>query len=92
MRIYLAGKVAGEPNYREIFSEAAEKLRMEGHEVYNPAAANQEGREVSDIMAHHLPQLCYSEAVALLPNWKTSGGSAVECHLAQYLGKEIIYL
>lgn len=92
MKIYLAGKVAGEPNYREIFAEAAEKLRIEGHQVYNPAAANQEGRTTSEIMAHHLPQLCASEALALLSNWTTSGGSQIEYGLAQYLGKEIIYL
>ncbi len=91
-RVYLAGKISGEPNYQKIFANAADKLRSEGYEVYNPAAANQEGRDLSDIMATLLPQLCASDTVALLPNWRSSGGAIIEWKLAKYLGKTITYL
>ena len=65
VRVYLAGKIAGEKDYQSIFAEAADRLRRGGYEVYNPAAANQEGRELKTIMAFLLPQLCESDAIAL---------------------------
>ena len=91
-RVYLAGRVSGEPNYQKIFAGAAAKLRSGGYEVYNPAAANQEGRALADIMATLLPQLCASDAIALLPNWRSSPGAIIEWKLAKYLGKTIIHL
>jgi len=93
MKVYLAGKVTGEPNYAEKFARAADKLRAKGHEVYNPAAANFEGASLGFIMAHLLPHLCqWADAIALLPNWWRSPGARIEFLLARYLGKKIIWL
>lgn len=90
--IYIAGAIKGTTDYHERFAAAAEKLRAQGFSVFNPAAANQEGRALKDIMAHLLPVLCECEAIALLPGWGQSAGANIEAELAYYLGLEIIYL
>jgi len=91
-RIYLAGRIAGAPNYKPTFAKAADKLRIQGFSVFNPAAANQEGRPLWQIMAYLLPQLCECDAIAMQPGWWRSGGARIEWLLARYLGLQIIYL
>jgi hypothetical protein len=93
MKVYLAGKISGRPNYFEVFAAAANDLRKQGHSVYNPAAANLEGTPLNRIMAHLLPQLCLeAEAIALLPGWWRSGGARIEYLLARYIGLKVIRL
>ena len=92
-RVYIAGRIRGVPGYGETFAMAAHKLRIEGWTVYNPAAAGMEGMSLRFIMAHHLPQLCQSDAIAMLPWWWTRfGGAWIEWLLARYVGLKIIYL
>ncbi len=92
MKCYLAGPIKGRSDYHEKFAEAADKLRMEGFTVFNPAAANQEGRPLHKIMSYVLSQLCECDTIALLPGWWRSGGARVEWLLARYLKLKIIYL
>lgn len=93
MNVYLAGRIAGVPNYAATFAKAADKLRMQGFTVFNPAAANQEGRPLRKIMAYLLTWLCEeADAIAMLPGWWRSGGARVEWLLAKYLKLKIIYL
>ena len=91
-RVYLAGRIRGREGYHRIFAEAADKLRLQGFSVFNPAAANLEGYSIRFIMAYLLPQLCESDAIAMLPGWWRSGGARIEWMLARYLGLRVIYL
>lgn len=91
-RCYIAGRIRNNPNYAQQFARAADKLRREGWNVFNPAATNQEGRPLAKIMALLLPQLCECDTIALLPGWWRSGGARVEWLLAGYLGLTRIYL
>ena len=92
MRLYLAGRIRGEPNYHANFARAAQKLRQDGYDVFNPAAANQEGRSLGAIMAYLLPRVCECEAIAMQRGWWRSGGARIEWLLAKYLKLKIIYL
>ena len=92
MKVYLAGPISGHSNYAERFAEYADNLRADGHSVFNPAAANQEGRPLNLIMAFVLPQLCECEAIALMPGWRGSDGAQIEWRLAEYLKLKIIFL
>jgi hypothetical protein len=93
MQVYIAGKMRGVKNLNfEAFARAADKLRVEGYSVFNPAAANLEGMPLRKIMAYVLSRLCECEAIALLPGWWRSGGARIEWMLAKYLGLTVIYL
>lgn len=90
---YIAGRIRNDPDYRRKFSEAADRMRLEGWKVFNPAAANlDDGRPLHEIMSYCLMRLCESEAIALLPEWRRSGGARIEWLLARYLGLQIIYV
>lgn len=92
-RIYLAGRIRGVEGYAAIFAAAANKLRIEGYSVFNPAACNMDdGRPLWQIMRHLLPQLCESQAIAMIPGWWRSGGARIEWLLAKYIGLKVIYL
>ncbi len=92
MRVYVAGRITGVPDYAKRFAEAAQALRLQGFEVFNPAAANMESDPLPKIMAHDLSQLCECQAIAMLPGWWRSGGARIEWMLSRYLGLRRIYL
>ena len=92
MKIYLAGRIKNSPDYAAKFSKAADEMRRQGYDVFNPAAANQEGRPLPKIMAYLLPQLCECDAIAMLPGFWRSGGARIEWLLARYLGLRVLYL
>ena len=37
MKVYIAGKITGDPNYKGKFAAEAEKIRAAGHIAMNPA-------------------------------------------------------
>jgi hypothetical protein len=93
MKVYLAGRIRGVPDYYQRFAQAAYRLRNENHVVFNPAAANLESLPLNQIMGHLLNWLCFeAEAIALMPGWWRSGGARIEWLLARYLRLKIIYL
>lgn len=92
MRCYLAGGIRNVKNYQSRFAQAAQKLRLDGFQVFNPAAANLEGMPLPRIMAYVLARVCESDAIAMLPGWWRSGGARIEWLLAKYLGLQVIYL
>lgn len=91
MKVYIAGKITGNENYRAEFAEAEEKLRALGHIPLNPAVLP-EGLEKADYMRICLAMLDGADAIGLLLNWVGSPGASIELSLAQYTGKKQINL
>lgn len=91
---YIAGRIRNDPDYRRKFSEAADRMRLEGWKVFNPAAAGMDdGRPLHEIMGYLLPRVCESDAIAMLPRWWCGfSGAWIEWLLAKYLGLRVIYL
>ena len=87
MKIYIAGKVRGLKNYKEVFKK---ELQNKGHITLNPAELP-EGLHWTDYMKICIPMLEVAEAIYLLNNWRDSTGAKVEKAYAECQGKEIIY-
>ena len=73
MKIYISGKIAGDPDYKGKFARAAAQLERLGATVINPATAP-EGLDKLDYM-----RICFAEMeavdyVVFLPDWSSSDG------------------
>lgn len=91
MKVYITGKITGNPNYREEFAAAERKVRALGDIPLNPAVLP-EGLEKADYMRICLAMLDSADAIAPLRSWTHSDGAAIEMSLAQYTGKRNITL
>ena len=95
MKIYLAGPMRGYPEHNfPAFNAAADKLRAEGHQVFNPAdTGNPHGWTIRDFMSVDLAWICnHADAVALLPGWEMSTGARAEHATAKAIGIKVIEL
>lgn len=88
MKVYIAGKITGNPNYRAQFADEAERIRAAGHIVLNPAELP-EGMEPGDYMRICLAMIDAADEVAFLPSWDGSNGSRIEMVYADYCGKMV---
>lgn len=89
-KVYIAGKINGLKNYREIFKEVEDNLTAEGNIVMNPAVLS-EGFPYEAYMPICLAMLEACDIVFMLNNWKDSKGAKVEHEYAKIQRKKIIY-
>lgn len=89
-KIYIAGKINGLKNYREVFKAAEDKLIAGGNTVMNPAVLP-EGFDYEIYLPICMLMLQACDAVYMLNNWENSKGAKVELQFAKAQGKEIIY-
>ena len=89
MKIYIAGKITGEPNYKEKFDIAATSLEAQGHIVLNPAELP-EGMLPADYMRICFAMIDTADAIYLLKGWYRSSGVSIERSYAMYIGKSIL--
>ena len=88
--VYLAGKISGDPNYREKFAAAAQELEAAGLIVLNPAVLPKEGFSWEAYMRISLAMLDECETVFFLPDWKNSRGATWEYGRALATGKATV--
>ena len=87
MKIYIAGKIAGDRRYRAKSREAAKVLEAAGHVVLNPATLP-DGLEQADYMRICLAMLDTADLAVFLPDYRESRGAMVEWAWCQRTGKE----
>lgn len=75
MKVYIAGKITGNPNFKKDFEQAETELIKRGHAVLNPAKLPDCGFGYEDYMHICFAMIDVVKAVYLLPNWKGSPGA-----------------
>ena len=88
MKIYISGKITGDPNYRQKFRAAQMAILATGNDALNPAEGN-EGLSNAEAMRRAINMLFDADAVVMLPGWQQSHGAIIEHELARYLGKRV---
>ena len=84
--IYIAGRISGEPGYKEAFRLVATELRTRGFVVLNPAtlpSALDNGRAMKICMA----MIDQADAVFFMAGWNLSVGAQLELAYCKYTGK-----
>lgn len=90
-RIYLAGKITGDPNYREKFRKKTEELRSRGYTVMNPAVLP-DGFEYEDYLTICFAMLDACDTIYFLDDYHYSPGANREQIKAVNDGKNRIYM
>lgn len=83
---YIAGKITGDPTYREKFARAQEVLEHRGYIVLNPAILP-EGMKSRDYMRICMAMLDTADVAFFLPGWMDSKGAQLEKQYCAYVQK-----
>ena len=89
-KIFISGKVTGDPNYKEKFDLVEIYLKSLGYRVMNPAVLPVDFG-VNECMSITIAMLSQCDAIYMLKDWKDSRGATIEHDFAKYAGKKIIY-
>lgn len=89
MKVYIAGKIAGDKQYRGKFLMAEDRLKGEGFTVLNPALLP-EGLEQADYMRICFAMLDCADCAVFLADWKESKGAVLEMEWCKYTGKPAV--
>ena len=91
MKIYIAGKITGDSNYKQKFMRARKFLEKIGHIVISPAVLP-EGMTPGDYMKICFAMIDVADAVVFLPDWKDSAGARLEGEYCKYINKKCLYM
>lgn len=89
MKIYIAGKITGDPDYRAKFADAQRQIEAQGHIVLNPATLP-EGMEPKDYMRICFAMIDAADEVWFLPDALFSKGAHIEHTYSKYCGKRCV--
>lgn len=89
MKVYLSGRITGNPDYTQQFDKAEAELRAKGFEVVNPVRHGwHENDDYDGMIAIDLAKLSKCDAIYILDNGsEQSRGVHMELIFARYLGK-----
>lgn len=87
MKVYLAGKITGDPNYREKFAAAAKKLEEQAGVTVISPAVTPEGLKKADYMRICFAMLESADTAAFLPDWEDSPAHSLKSTGVSMWGK-----
>lgn len=90
IRLYVSGRITGDPNWRSRFDAAAASLRAAGYEVISPSdrAPETDDAPWEYHMRRDIKALMDCDGVAFLMGWNDSRGACLEHMLASEVGIE----
>ena len=87
MKVYIAGKITDNPDYKEQFAKAEAKLTGEGHTVLNPC--KNDGFTYREYIDMGLCELMRCDAIYMLNGWMGSQGARLEFLYAFTVGMKV---
>lgn len=80
MRLYISGKITGDDNYLQKFTEAQLLLEAKGYRVINPALMQGVLPKAvwEEYLYASLTMMDLADGVVMLPDWKESRGACME--------------
>lgn len=87
-KIYIAGKIAGDLDYKSKFGIVAEDYRKMGYAVLNPARMPK-GMQKADYMRICFAMIDTADVVIFLPGYETSPGAQLELQYCLYIDKDV---
>lgn len=89
-KVYIAGKITDNENYKEEFEKVKEKMG-ERFTVLNPAELP-EGMSKADYMRICFSMIDVADVVVFIEGWVRSEGAMLEHKYCEYIGKPIFYI
>ena len=86
MKIYIAGKITGDHDYKAKFEKAADAITQFGHTPINPATSP-EGLTAQDYMRLSFAEIDAADMVVFLKDWTDSKGASLERAYCEYIKK-----
>ena len=90
MKIYIAGKISDNPNYKNDFKKAQKYLTSKGHICISPTILP-EGFSWDDYIPICFKMIDACDSIYMLKNWMGSKGAQAELAYAKAGKKKIIF-
>ena len=90
MKIYIAGKITGDPNYKAKFEAKAKEFEELGNIVLNPAILPT-GMEREDYMRICFAMIDSADAIYFLPDANESEGAKLENAYCKHIHKPTVW-
>lgn len=89
MKVYIAGAITSDPEYKKKFKSAEKDLRLRGHDVVSPIYHS--GPTYKDYLIQGLAALSGCDAIYLLSDYAASPGAQLELRFATLVGIKVLY-